>query len=220
MRGCNSGLAPRAGSARLSAMAGIEQTATATARLLRTALLALVLGSCSSTPDGPPQRPQDVCAIFAERPDWRSATEASALRWGAPVELQMAIIWRESGFRADVRPPERYALGIIPTGPASSAFGYPQAIDGTWDWYRRETGNRGADRDDFADAADFVGWYVAKSRATTGLQPFDAFGHYIAYHEGHAGYRRGGWRAKSWLIDTARQVAAQAARYRGQLSRC
>jgi len=201
-------------------MAGIEQTTTATMATLRAACLALLVVSCSSTPEGPPRVQDDICAIFDERPHWRDATQASALRWRAPIEVQMAIMWKESGFRPQVRPPEEYALGFIPTGPRSSAFGYPQAIDGTWDWYREETGNGGARRDDFEDAADFIGWYMAKTRRSNGVRTNDAFGHYIAYHQGHTGYRRGTWRGKAWLVGVARKVAARAARYRGQLSRC
>lgn len=201
-------------------MAGIEQRAPAAIASLRAALLALAVSSCASAPEGPPRAQHDVCAIFAERPHWQEAAQAAALRWGVPVELQMAIIWQESGFRARVRPPERYALGIIPTGPVSTAFGYPQAIDGTWEWYRRETGNGGAERDDFADAVDFVGWYVDRSRRVNGVPTHDAYNHYINYHEGHAGWRRGAWRQKTWLLQVAERVAVRAARYRGQLSRC
>ena len=184
------------------------------------ALLLLALGSCAGTPDGPPRAQHDVCSIFSERPHWRNAAERAAARWDAPVELVMAIIWRESGFRAEARPPRTYALGLIPTGRASSAYGYAQAIDGTWDWYREETGNSGADRDDFEDAADFVGWYLAKTRETNGIGALDAYGHYLNYHEGHTGYRRGHWRKKSWLLEAATAVATQTARYRGQLGRC
>lgn len=182
--------------------------------------VALLVGSCASTPKGPPQVVNDICAIFHERPKWRDAVVDSARRWGAPVEVQMAILWQESGFRAEARPPKRYALGIIPAGRVSSAYGYPQAIDGTWDWYRRETGNRGADRDDFEDAADFVGWYMAKTVEMNGIQMFDAFNHYLNYHEGHVGYRRGDWQQKAWLRAAASRVAAQAVRYRGQLRQC
>ena len=145
---------------------------------------------------------------------------ASAIRWGAPVEVQMAIIWKESSFRAEARPPKIYALGMIPWGRASSAFGYAQAIDGTWDWYRRETGNSSADRDDFEDTADFVGWYMAKTMVTNGILMHDAFSQYLAYHEGHTGFRRGDWRRNGRLQRTATQVADQAVRYRGQLHRC
>ena len=183
------------------------------------ALLALLVGSCAGTPDGPPARPGDLCAVFAERPAWRAAALAAGVRWDAPVPLVMAILWQESGFRAEAAPPEEYALGILPVGPVSSAYGYPQAIDGTWEWYRRESGKSGADREDFADSADFVGWYLARSRRVNGLARDDAFAHYIAYHEGHTGYARGGWRKKTRLLQVAERVAVRAARYRGQLGR-
>lgn len=201
-------------------MRTIGQWSPVRRRLAGALLLALAVGSCASAPKGPPQAAGDLCAIFDERPDWREAVLASALRWGAPAEVQMAILWHESGFRAEARPPKRYALGFIPAGRVSSAYGYPQAVDGTWDWYRRDTGNRGADRDDFADAADFVGWYMAKTAELNGVPMFDAFSHYLNYHEGHAGYRRGDWRAKPGLQQVASRVAQQALRYRSQLGQC
>jgi hypothetical protein len=183
-------------------------------------VVALGVGSCSSTPADPPRVQDDICSIFAERPNWREAAYEAALRWGAPVEVQMAIIWRESSFRAEAKPPKKYALWVIPWGRESSAFGYAQAINSTWDWYRKETGNRGADRDDFDDAADFVGWYMAKTMVSNGVLMHDAFGQYLNYHEGHAGYRRGDWQSKNWLKQAATQVADRAVRYRGQLHRC
>lgn len=201
-------------------MARTEQPILSFPRLAGLMALALALASCASTPSGPPRSQDNICAIFDERPDWRDATLAAAARWGAPVEVQMAIIWRESSFRGDAKTPKKYALGLIPWGRVSSAEGYSQAIDGTWDWYRRETGNGGADRDDFEDSADFVGWYMAKTRDTNGLAMHDAFNQYLAYHEGHTGYRRGNWRSKGWLIGAADQVAGQANRYRAQLSTC
>ncbi|MEM6906762.1 MAG: transglycosylase SLT domain-containing protein, partial [Pseudomonadota bacterium] len=160
--------------------------------------------------DGPPRAQNDVCAIFAERPAWRDAIRASALKWGAPEAVQMAIIWRESSFRAEARPPRTYFAGVVPTGRVSSAYGFAQAIDGTWDWYRDETGNRGADRDDFEDAADFVGWYMAKTSRSNGIGMADAYHQYLNYHEGHAGFRRGGWRQKDWLRRAASQVSEQS----------
>ncbi|MEL6575446.1 MAG: transglycosylase SLT domain-containing protein [Pseudomonadota bacterium] len=181
---------------------------------------ALLVGSCSSTPDGPPRAQDNACMIFAERPGWRDAVMDSSKRWGAPPHVQMAIIWRESSFRAEARTPRTYALGIIPTGRVSSAYGYAQAIDSTWDWYRDETGNSGADRDDFDDATDFVGWYMAKTRRTNGLAMTDAYSQYLAYHEGHTGYKRGSWRSKAWLKKAANAVAAQARRYEQQMSLC
>ncbi|MEL6196824.1 MAG: transglycosylase SLT domain-containing protein [Pseudomonadota bacterium] len=188
------------------------------------AVATIVLGSCSSGPERsvaerPPAAQDDICAIFAERPAWRDATVAAAARWGAPVSVQMAIMWRESNFRAEARPPQTYTLGI-PTGRLSSAYGYSQAIDGTWDWYREESGNRDAARNDFQDAADFVGWYMAKSYAKVGLPMYDAYSQYLAYHEGHTGFRRGSYHAKEWLQRAAGQVAYQARRYDEQLQTC
>ncbi|MEM6973297.1 MAG: hypothetical protein AAF577_10880 [Pseudomonadota bacterium] len=180
----------------------------------------MALGSCSSTPDGPPRAQDDVCAIFAERPGWREAMIASSARWGAPIPVQMAIIWRESSFRGEARTPRTYALGVIPTGRVSSAYGYAQAIDGTWDWYREDSGNRRADRTEFDDAADFVGWYMTKTRRANGIALDNAYHQYLNYHEGHRGYRRGGWQGKDWLKRAARQVERQAARYGDQLRDC
>lgn len=201
-------------------MARTEQSILSGPRLAGALVLALVLASCSSTPSGPPSNQDNVCAIFDERPEWYEAAQAAALKWGAPIEVQMAIIWKESSFRAEARPPKEYALGLIPLGRPSSAYGYPQALDGTWEWYRSDTGNSGADRDDFDDASDFVGWYMAKTRQMIGIDMNDAFSQYIAYHQGHAGYRSGRWKGNDWLRQAAGKVASQAARYRVQLSNC
>lgn len=203
-------------------MAGVEQNKSAALKTLAAALLALCVASCGSSGNysGPPKAQGDICAIFAERPDWQDAMEASAVKWSAPIDVQMAIIWRESSFRAQARPPKTYIAGIVPTGRVSSAYGFAQAIDGTWDWYMKDTGNRGADRDDFEDAADFVGWYMTRTVRSNGVRMQDAFNQYLNYHEGHAGYRRGGWKNKAWLKKAANQVANQAEKYRGQLRRC
>lgn len=208
-------------------MAGFEQKKTAAIRCIAAGFLSLLVASCGGSGDsgrvsydGPPRSQDDICAIFAERPGWRDATQAAALKWGAPIEVQMAIMWRESSFRAEARPPKRYFAGVIPQGRASSAYGYAQAIDGTWAWYQRDTGNRRGDRNDFHDASDFVGWYMAKTNRSNGIGMFDAFNQYLNYHEGHAGFRSERWREKDWLQRAATQVAKQAARYRGQLRGC
>lgn len=189
-------------------------------RMIAALLGAVLAASCASTPSGPPSRADDICAIFDERPEWARAVARSERKWGAPAHVQMAIMWRESSFRAQARTPKKYILGVIPNGRVSSAYGFAQAIDGTWDWYREESGNSGADRDDFDDAADFVGWYMSKTRRSNGVTMHDAYNQYLAYHEGHAGHRRGTYRQKNWLMKAARNVASQAARYRGQLRRC
>lgn len=183
------------------------------------ALGLMLLVGCASERDVQPRDVADICAIYRDNPHWAELVRESGRKWGAPEEVKMAIIWRESTFRAEARPPRTYFLGV-PTGRLSSAYGYAQAIDGTWEWYRKETGNSGAERDNFRDAIDFVGWYLAKTRSMNGVPTHDAFAQYLAYHEGHTGYRRGSWRAKPQVRRAASQVAQQAARYRAQLARC
>ena len=205
-------------------MAGQKMT-TFSRRSLGAMLLAAVLGAsgCSVLDrysDRQPTTTTDICRVFSERPHWYRAASASRAKWGAPISLQMAIIWRESGFRQDIRPPRKYLLGIIPWGRPSSSHGFTQAVDGTWQWYIDSTGNRGADRDDFADSADFVGWYVHRSHQSNGIAKSDAYRNYLAYHEGHGGYRNGTYRNKSAVRRAAREVEDMARRYRRQLERC
>ena len=181
------------------------------------ALLAVLAGCASASR---PANVENACAIFDDRPDWRRALERSEAKWGAPASVQLAIIWKESAFEADAQPGRTYFLGIIPTGRRSSAYGYSQALDGTWEWYVRETGNSGADRDDFEDAADFIGWYMARTARVNGISMRDAYNQYLAYHEGHAGYRSGAWKGKRWLRRVASDVDRKAASYAAQMRRC
>lgn len=179
-------------------------------------LLALLLAGCASAP---PSNTANICSIFQEKEGWRQSAQSSVSRWGAPIALQMAIINQESGFIEDARPPRKRFFGI-PLWRASTAYGYGQANDMAWESYVRTTGNRWADRDDFADATDFIGWYIHQSHLKLGVGKHDGYNQYLAYHEGLAGFRKGNWRGKSWLLDAARRVAATARRYQQQLSAC
>ena len=118
---------------------------------------------------------------------WEDALADVRDRYNVDPAAVLAIMKRESSFRAQARPSRTYFLGVIPTGRRSSAYGYAQAIDGTWDWYRTERARPGARRNRFADAADFIGWYMSKSRDILGLSSNDLEEHYLAYHEGHGG---------------------------------
>jgi hypothetical protein len=77
----------------------------------------------------------------------------------------MAVIHQESKFIGNARTPHRFALGIIPMGRQSTAYGYSQALNGTWEEYQAAEGGRGAKRDDIEDATDFMGWYFTRPRA-------------------------------------------------------
>lgn len=134
--------------------------------------------------------------------------------------MPMAIIYQESSFKADARPQMEYFLGIIPKGRASNAYGYSQALKGTWGEYEKAIGSRSADRDDFSDSFDFVLWYMDKSQKQNGVSKWDSYAHYLNYHEGQGGYARGTYNSKQWLIKVARKVEARSKRYSAQLAQC
>jgi hypothetical protein len=180
-------------------------------------LSVLLLAACSTSP---PQNLNDSCEIFAEKSGWYRDASKAYERWGTPIHVQLAIIYQESKFVDDAKPPRGRLLWVIPWRRVSSAYGYAQAQDSTWDWYVEKSGNGGADRDDFDDAVDFVSWYGSISYQKLGISQWDAYNQYLAYHEGHGGYQRKTYNSKPWLIKVAKKVSARAAEYHAQLSRC
>ena len=191
-------------------------------RTLRALVLIVLVAACGRGGGygTPPDTLSDACSIINERPEYLRAFRAAERRWGVPVHVQMATIYQESKFVSDARTPYRWALGVIPMGRQSSAFGYSQALDGTWDEYRDETRRFGGRRDNIHDAADFMGWYMAKSNARLGIPMSDARRQYLAYHEGRGGYARQSYRRKPWLMRVAGEVGARSRTYRSQLQRC
>jgi len=189
-------------------------------RFLRASILLLLLVSCGPGDFSAPRNLDDACSIVDQRPAYWRAMKATEKRWGVPVQVQMATIHQESSFVGNARTPHQYLLGVIPMGRQSSAYGYSQALDGTWEEYQAETGKRRARRDRIEDATDFMGWYMSKSTSGLGISPYDAGNQYLAYHEGRSGYARGSHTAKPWLMGVANRVASRAARYQAQLATC
>ena len=189
-------------------------------RFLKLAIVGLVASCGGGGNYKAPRNLDNACAIVAERPAYLRAMQKSERRWGIPIHVQMATIHQESKFIGDARTPHQYALGIIPIGRQSSAYGYSQALDGTWDEYRKKTGNRRAQRDDIRDATDFMGWYMNDSARMLGISKYDAASQYLAYHEGRQGFSNGSHRNKSWLMGVAGKVNARAELYRMQLASC
>ncbi len=190
-------------------------------RVFSRRLLALVmLGLLSGCANTPPSNTESICAIFQEKSRWYRDAKKSESRWGTPVHVMMAIIRQESTFQFNARPPRKKLLGVIPWKRPSDAYGYAQVLDSTWDWYKSSTGNRGADRDDFDDAIDFVGWYTDLSQKTHDISKWDPYNQYLAYHEGHTGWKRGHWKNKDWLIQAAKRVQRTAEQWGTQLRTC
>jgi hypothetical protein len=189
-------------------------------RLLRASILLLFLASCGGGNFSAPKNLDDACSIVRQRPTYLSAMKATERKWGIPVSVQMATLYQESKFIGNARTPHRYALGVIPMGRQSSAYGYSQALDGTWEEYQKDQRRRSARRDNIRDASDFMGWYMDESTRKLGISKSDAENQYLAYHEGRNGFAAGSYNSKGWLVSIAEQVGARAERYREQLKRC
>lgn len=183
-------------------------------------LALLALAACAS----PPSRINNICAVFEQQNgffnNWHSAAKRTERKYGIPVHVLMATVRKESGFKANARPPRKQILGFIPGKRASSAYGYSQALNGTWSQYVSESGNWGARRNSFGDAVDFVGWYHSKTVANHGVSPNDAFRLYLAYYSGWSGYARGSWQSNAGIQKYARDTQTMANNYAAQLQSC
>lgn len=189
-------------------------------RLLRASILLLALASCGGGNFSAPRELDNACAILDERPAYKRALRATERKWGVPVHVQMATIYQESKFVGNARTPHRFALGIIPLGRQSTAYGYSQALNGTWEEYQRDQRKGRARRDRIEDATDFIGWYMTGSAERLGISRNDTEAQYLAYHEGRSGYANQSYLAKPWLVDVAARLQVRAETYRQQLSRC
>ncbi|MBU26075.1 MAG: hypothetical protein CMD99_08615 [Gammaproteobacteria bacterium] len=182
--------------------------------------LILAIGIFSGCTVSPPRNIENACQLLAEKPGWYDAVNDAADSWDVSEGLILSFIRQESSFVSNAKPPRTKILGIIPGPRASSAYGYPQAKDGTWGDYRQATNSYLAVRDNFRDAADFVGWYVARAHRIAGISKSDAYRHYLAYHEGVGGFQRGTFKSKRWLMGVAKRVSLTAKAYETQLDGC
>jgi hypothetical protein len=178
----------------------------------------LGLSACATAPS----HINDICAVFDQQDgwfnNWQSAAKSAERKYGVPVPVLMATVRKESGFKAHAKPPRTKLLGFIPWKRQSSAYGYSQALDGTWAQYQREAGGFSARRSNFADAVDFVGWYHAKTADTYGVAKNDTYRLYMAYYLGWTGFKRGNWSAS--VQNYARDTDKMARNYAAQLRQC
>lgn len=184
--------------------------------LILAALTVAALPACVSAPSDV----ENICAIFEEKARWYEDAKKSEKRWGTPVHVQLAIIRQESTFKFDAKPPRKRLLGFIPWKRPSNAYGYAQALESTWARYQKDTGRHRADRDDFGDAIDFVGWYTDLSQKKAGISKWDPYNQYLAYHEGQSGWLNRSYRHNGKLKGIARKVDRRAKEWGAQLARC
>lgn len=182
--------------------------------------MGLALSACATAPS----HINDVCAVFDQQDgwfnNWQSHAKKAERKYGVPVPVLMATLRKESGFKSNARPPRTKLLGFIPWKHQSSAYGYSQALDGTWSQYQMESGNWSARRTNFSDAVDFVGWYHTKTADTLGVAKNDTYNLYMAYYLGWAAYKRGEWRNNASLQRYARDTDEMARKYDAQLRQC
>ena len=177
---------------------------------------AMLLSGCTSSP---PSNTENLCSIFQEKDSWYVSAHKVHDKYGVPINVAMAIMAQESGFKEDAKPPMRWFL-FIPYGRGSSAYGYAQAQDPVWNDYVDQKGSFLSSRSDFEDSLDFIAWYMTKSKATNNVKLSDAFNQYLNYHEGWGGYRKKTYMGKTWLIDVARKVHTRSENYKRQLQTC
>ena len=120
----------------------------------------IVLSSCVVSP---PKKTTNICEIFYEKRSWYKAAVKTEKKWGSPAYVTLAFIKQESDFQQGAKPERTKLLGFIPWKRKSSAYGYAQAIDGTWDLYKKQAKKPLASRTSFKDSVDFIGWYNKKA---------------------------------------------------------
>jgi len=187
--------------------------------ILKTLLLSILLASLSGCAIYQPADTNNICTIFSGETDWYEAAVKAQKKWQTPISGMMAFMHQESRFAAYAKPDRDWFLWIIPLPRSSSAYGDAQAQDPVWKEYTAD-GHAFDVRDDFADAINFIGWYMHGSSQTLGIKKTDIYSQYLAYHEGRGGFKRKTYNKKTWLRDVAKKVTRQSQRYQRQLKTC
>ena len=177
-------------------------------------LIFFLLTACSSIPNNT----ANSCSIFDQRYLWYKHTKNVEKKWGTPIYIQLAIIKMESDFNWLAKPARQKIFKVIPYKRPSSSFGYSQAVKGTWEQYKKETGNNLATRVRFKDSVDFIGWYTNKTESILNISKKDAFKQYIAYHEGWGNFKY--YKKNKKVIVLANKVKKQSEIYKKQLVKC
>ena len=177
-------------------------------------IIFFLLYSCSSIPSNT----SNSCSIFDERYLWYKHTKKVEQKWGTPIYIQLAIIKMESDFDWLAKPPRQKIFKIIPFKRPSSSLGYSQAVKGTWEQYKKETGNKLATRIRFKDSVDFIGWYTNKTEKILKISKKDVFRQYLAYHEGWGNFKN--YKENAKVIKLAKKVEKQSKIYKKQLKDC
>ena len=112
----------------------------------------LFITSCAVSP---PSKTSNICDIFDEKRSWYKASLRTEKKWGIAPEVTMAFIKHESSYQQGAKPERtRIFFGLLPGKRKSTAYGYAQVTDGTWESYKKDTGYRFVSRRDFKTLTD------------------------------------------------------------------
>ena len=182
---------------------------------LKTIIILLTFSSCTVSI---PNNQDDICRIIDENPRWENILFNAQQKWGTEPSTVMAIIRQESSFKPNAAPDREKILGVIPWKRPSSAKGYAQAVNSTWEDYKKETGNSRASRSSFSSSVDFIGWYINKTNKILKIPKRDAYRQYLAYYKGWGDYKN--YSKDKKAIIYAKSVKDLANKYRKQLTLC
>jgi len=96
-------------------------------------VLAMVLSGAVDTASAASSL-DNACKLLSERVGWFTIADDASKKWKVPVPVLLAVMYHESRFKADASP------------KTTTAFGYAQALDGTWEQYKTATSASSARR--------------------------------------------------------------------------
>lgn len=183
-------------------------------------IILIFLVGCSSLPieSKDTSYPHDACKMLHENNDWLMSSYSSFEKWGVPISVQLAFIKYESSFKYNARPIKK--RGLFSDTYHSTAYGYSQALNGTWEEYKQKTKNHNADRTSFKDSTDFIGWYLNGVSNQIHVKTNDIYNLYLAYHEGVGGWKNKSYKKKKWLLIRSKKLEKQAFKYSSQIKKC
>ena len=174
------------------------------------------LVSCSSIP----KYPQNACKIFGEKYSYLKYTRAASQKWKVPISSILAVINKESGFRRFAKPKRTKLFKIIPYRRPSSSLGFSQAVNKTWELYKKENNKPIALRISFKNSSDFIGWYFWKTNKINKVSLNDTRNMYLNYYLGWTAYKNKAYEKDKKAIIFAKNVEKQAKIYKNQLREC
>ena len=174
------------------------------------------LVSCSSVP----KYPKNACKIFAEKYTYLKYSRTASKKWNVPISSILAVINKESGFKRFAKPKRTKLFKIIPYRRPSSSFGFSQAVNKTWDLYKKENKKPVALRISFKNSSDFIGWYFWKTNKINKVSFNDTRNMYLNYYLGWGAYKNKAYQNDKKAIIFAKSVEKQAKIYKNQLQEC